>query len=73
MIEEHNCFNEIIEKTNQDATFDRAFVMGQSDEDLQVSWVINLYKYTPKKNISKIVQHVVPNFCPFCGEDLRNG
>lgn len=70
MIEEHNCFDELVDKTGSDATFERATSMNFDTGKTSLGWVINLYRYTPSLRISTRRGYFVPTFCPICGERL---
>lgn len=63
---EHKYFDELVEKTGSDATFEKS-----SRHEPVGKWFITLYHYTPGMNISWKRGRLFPNYCPICGEDLR--
>lgn len=67
---EHTCFDELVEETGSDATFEKAIRFAPDGRKIGVEWVINLWRYTPSLNISTRRGKLVPNFCPICGKDL---
>jgi len=67
----HICFDELIEKTGSDATFEKAVRFDPGDGKIDTEWVIRLYHYTPSQGISMKRGILTMNFCPICGRDLR--
>lgn len=67
---EHKCFDKLVEETGSDATFEKAISFHDGEMDME--WVINLYRYTPSLRISRTRGKFIPNFCPICGKDLRD-
>ena len=70
---DHKCLDELIEKTGSDATFEKAIRFVPDVGKMGEEWVINLYHYTPGLRISMKRGKLIPNYCPICGEDLRDG
>ena len=68
---EHKCFEELVDQTNSDATFELAQGFDLRNGEFHPQWVINLWHYTPALRISINRGYLVPNFCPICGEDFR--
>ena len=71
-IENHECFDTLVEETGSDATFEKALGISFKDGMGTSQWVINLYRYTPSLAVSTIRGYFIPNFCPMCGEDFRD-
>ena len=70
MNEHHRCFDELVEETESDATFEKAIRLLPDSGKLKTEWVVNLYHYTPSLNISKKRGLFIMNFCPICGKTL---
>lgn len=70
MIENHSCFDELVEKTGSDATFEKANSINFATGETVEGWVINLYHYTPSLRISSERGYFIPTYCPMCGERL---
>ena len=70
-IENHDCFDKLVDETGSDATFVKAFGFNIETGKATSQWVINLYRYTPSLGISTEKGKFIPNFCPMCGEDFR--
>lgn len=70
-IEDHKCFQKIVDETGSDATFEKALGIDMLRGDTSSQWVINLFTYTPSLGISTKKGYLIPNFCPMCGEDFR--
>ena len=49
---QHDCFDELVDKTGSDATFERAMGLEMNTGESSLQWVINLYTYTPSLGIS---------------------
>ena len=69
-IENHRCFDELVEETGSDATFEKVPCWNQKTGEYAEEWIIYLYKYTPSLSISQTRGRFTPNFCPMCGEDF---
>ena len=72
-IEDHECFDKLVEETGSDATFEKNllgvdFIVHETVSE----WVINLYTYTPSLRISTRKGYYIPNYCPMCGEDFSD-
>ena len=72
-IEEHDCFDVLVKESGSDATFVKVTSWNLKDGTTRGEWVINLFQYTPSLGISTRKGKLVPNFCPICGEDFREG
>ena len=73
-IKNHKCFEELVDNTGSDATFEKSMAIDFSTgKSLGGEWVINLWKYTPALRVSSRRGYYIPNFCPMCGMDFRNG
>lgn len=70
-IEDHDCFQKLVDETGSDATFVKSFRFDFENGEASDQWVINLYHYTPSLGISTKKGRFIPNFCPICGEDFR--
>lgn len=71
-IEDHECFDKLVEETGSDATFEKAFGIDFISGESNRTWAINLHRYTPSLAISTKRGYFIPNFCPMCGEDFRD-
>jgi hypothetical protein len=71
-IEDHECFDKLVEVTGSDATFEKSLGIDMLPREATSQWVINLYTYTPSLAISTKKGYYIPNFCPMCGEDFRD-
>ena len=69
---DHKCFEELVQETGSDATFEKSIGINFSSGEVFSHWIIILYHYTPGLRISTDRGHLVLNFCPICGEDLRD-
>jgi hypothetical protein len=69
---EHECFDEMVEETGSDATFEKVMHFDFDKGKVSMNWVINLFRYTPALNISSTRGKFIPNFCPMCGKDFRS-
>ena len=73
-IKNHKCFEELVDSTGSDATFEKSMAIDfGTGKRMGGEWVINLWKYTPALRVSSQRGYYIPNFCPMCGMDFRNG
>ncbi len=70
-IEDHECFDKLVEETGSDATFEKTLGLDVDSGQSSLQWVVNLYRYTPSLSISTQRGFFVPNYCPMCGMDFR--